>query len=107
MVETTLLRRNIANVCLNGYLATQHLPFLRRNWNLALDQHEVSTARKPVSADDQYTTGQEEMVANERRRAGWDHPTEEMLRDLLKGQEPVLTLDALKLLPCGGGTAIS
>ncbi|KAK5120112.1 hypothetical protein LTR85_006593 [Meristemomyces frigidus] len=37
------------------------------------------------------------MVANERRSAGWDYPTNEMLEDLVKGEKPVLKIDALQL----------
>ena len=37
------------------------------------------------------------MSANEKREAGWDYPTAEMLKDLLKGQRPMLRLDALRL----------
>ncbi|KAK4550616.1 hypothetical protein LTR36_000195 [Oleoguttula mirabilis] len=37
------------------------------------------------------------MVANERRSAGWDYPTNEMLQDLVKGEKPVLQIDALQL----------
>lgn len=37
------------------------------------------------------------MSANEKREAGWDYPTAEMLKDLLKGQRPMLRLDALRV----------
>ena len=104
MVETTLHRRFIANTCLHGYLATQQRPFLRRNWNLALDQHERRLALPngaKRSIDALFTQGQEEMAANELRPPGWDYPTPEMLGDISKGQSPVLILDGLQLVPHG------
>jgi len=106
MVETTLQRKTVANACLYGYLAAQPGPFLRRNWNLALDQHErrlTAQKRSAPGINALFTKDQEEMVANERRRAGWDYPTKEMLEDLRKGQAPVLILDAVQLLPYGAG----
>jgi len=38
-----------------------------------------------------------EMSANEMREAGWDYPTAEMLKDLLKGRRPVLRMDGLRV----------
>ena len=106
MVETAPRGRIVANASLHAYLATQPRSFLRRNWNLALDQHETRLfARKGPKADIDalVTQSQEEMVANERRRSGWDYPTKEMLEDLRKGQAPVLILDDIQLLQHGEG----
>jgi len=36
------------------------------------------------------------MVANQRNLAGWNYPTQAMLRGLLKGQKPTLRIDALQ-----------
>jgi hypothetical protein len=45
------------------------------------------------------------MNANEKREAGWDYPTAEMLKDLLKGQKPMLRLDALQVRHCNAVAA--
>ena len=55
-----------------------------------------------VSAD---ATGGE-MSANEKREAGWDYPTAEMLKDLLKGQRPMLRLDALQVRHGGAADGV-
>lgn len=92
MVDIATHRRFVGNVCLYlGVAARLPRPFLQRNLNTVLDAHARQltdfTTEKPYEA----------MVANERRSAGWDYPTHEMLQDLVKGQKPVLRIDALQL----------
>ena len=90
MVESASLttRRFTANACLHRGFAPGRR-FLRRNLRHILDTHEFLLHRK---ADD---ASYETMIANERRRAGWNFPTVGMLRDLVKGERPVLQIDAL------------
>lgn len=100
MVEPSVAahRKFVGTACLYRHLALRPPPFLRRNIDLALDRHAELLARSrsvgsAVVAD---ATGRE-MSANEKREAGWDYPTAEMLKDSLKGQRPMLRLDALRV----------
>ncbi|EMC96752.1 hypothetical protein BAUCODRAFT_34144 [Baudoinia panamericana UAMH 10762] len=95
MSEIASQRRITGNVSLYRLLAAREpRVFLRRNLNTVLDAHNASLeAAKAGHATAPY----EAMIANERRRAGWDFPTRLMLNDLLKGQRPVLQIDALRL----------
>lgn len=77
----------------NSCLYRERVPrsFLRRNIDTILDAHELlltGRVENPVY---------ELMVANERRKAGWDFPTPEMLADLVKGDKPILIIGALQL----------
>lgn len=94
MVEQVAHRKLVGNACLYRELATRPRSFLRRNLNYILDKHEQDLLNtRAVDAAEQNG----EMIANEVRTAGWDYPTKEMLDDLMKGQRPVLKLDALHL----------
>lgn len=100
MVEPSVAahRKFVGTACLYRHLASRPPPFLRRNLDLALDRHAELLARSrgaAVAAPADATGGG--MSANERREAGWDYPTAEMLKDLLKGQRPMLRLDALQV----------
>lgn len=105
MVEPSVAahRKFVGTACLYRHLASRPPPFLRRNLDAALDRHAELLARSKkdvativgvgvVPAD---SLG--EMSANEKREAGWDYPTAEMLKDLLKGRMPVLKMDGLKV----------
>lgn len=104
MVEPSVAthRKFVGTACLYRHLASRPQPFLRRNLELALDRHAELLAKSRVAAATATTvvdaTGGGEMsIANEKREAGWDYPTAEMLKDLLKGQRPMLRLDALQV----------
>ena len=101
MVEPSVAahRKFVGTACLYRHLASRPPPFLRRNLESALDRHAELLARSKgdavvVSPADATGGG---MSANEKREAGWDYPTAEMLKDLLKGQRPMLRLDALRV----------
>jgi hypothetical protein len=111
MVEPSVAahRKFVGTACLYRHLASRPPPFLRRNLDLALDRHAELLARSrgvgsvAVVAD---ATGGGEMSANEKREAGWDYPTAEMLKDLLKGQRPMLRLDALQIRHGGAADGV-
>lgn len=86
-------RKFVGTACLYRHLALRQPPFLQRNLDRALDQHEkiLATSRAVVDAPEG------EMSANERREAGWDYPTKDMLEGLMKGQKPSLRLEALQI----------
>lgn len=92
MVDIGAHRKFVGNVCLyRGVAVRKPRPFLQRNLNAVLDAHD-RLLQSPASA-----TPFEAMVANEKRSAGWDYPTEVMLRELVKGEKPVVRLDALQI----------
>ena len=107
MVEPSVAahRKFVGTACLYRHLASRPPPFLRRNLDRALDRHAellaesrskgVAVAGTVVPVVD--ATARGEMSANEKREAGWDYPTAEMLKDLLKGQRPRLRLDGLRV----------
>jgi hypothetical protein len=105
MVEPSVAahRKFVGTACLYRHLASRPPPFLRRNLDAALDRHAELLARSKGVATTATTTvvdatgGGEMSIANEKREAGWDYPTAEMLKDLLKGQRPMLRLDALQV----------
>jgi hypothetical protein len=105
MVEPSVAahRKFVGTACLYRHLASRPPPFLRRNLDAALDRHAELLARSKGVANTATTTvvdatgGGEMSIANEKREAGWDYPTAEMLKDLLKGQRPMLRLDALQV----------
>lgn len=84
-------RKLIGNICLHKDLVPER-HFLQRNLRHILDTHELRLQR--ILTND---GSREDMIANEQRISGWDFPTREMLEDLMKGQKPVLQLDALQL----------
>jgi hypothetical protein len=86
-------RKFVGTACLYRHLALRQPPFLQRNLDRALDRHAELLAKSKGAVD----APEREMSANERREAGWDYPTAEMLKDLLKGQKPTLRLDALQI----------
>lgn len=91
MVETNNpTRKFIANACLHYQIGSSR-SFLRRNLRDILDSHERAIRLKSNDAS------REDMIANERRAAGWDYPTREMLNDLIKGDKPVLQLASLHI----------
>lgn len=95
MVESSVAthRKFVGTAGLYCHIALRNPPFLRRNLDRILDRHEELLAISRGNVD-----GLEgDMSANERRDAGWDYPTTEMMEDLLKGQKPVLRLDALQI----------
>ncbi|KAM0713673.1 hypothetical protein Q7P37_010635 [Cladosporium fusiforme] len=95
MVESSVAthRKFVGTAGLYCHIALRNPPFLRRNLDRILDRHEKLLAISRGNVD-----GLEgDMSANERRDAGWDYPTTEMMEDLLKGQKPVLRLDALQI----------
>lgn len=69
--------------------------FLRRNLRSVLDRHESELLRQ--NSDAPHLS--KDMIANERRRIGWDYPTTDMLDDLARGHKPVLTIEALQIHP--------
>jgi len=80
--------KRAGNSCL--YRDRVQRSFLRRNIEAILDAHELlltGSVDKPAY---------ELMVANERRKSGWDFPTPEMLADLVKGEKPMLIIGALQ-----------
>ena len=102
MVEPSVAahRKFVGTACLYRHLASRPPPFLRRNLESALDRHAELLARSRSAAATTVvdaTRGGEMSIANEKREAGWDYPTAEMLKDLLKGQRPMLRLDALQI----------
>lgn len=84
-------RKFVGNACLYRDLVTQRR-FLKRNLRHILDSHGYTLNGKISNA-----APHEDMIANERRAAGWDFPTKEMLDDLLKGEKPVLQLQGLQI----------
>ena len=91
MVEVAANHRKlVGNVCQYRKIGAPSL-FLKRNLNYILGSHER------LLRQDSNEAPNEEMIANERRTAGWDYPTKEMLQDLLKGQKPVLRVDSLQI----------
>lgn len=96
MVEPSVAthRKFVGTACLYRHLASRQPPFLQRNLDRALDRHAELLAR---SRRGLVNAPEGEMSANERRQAGWDYPTAEMLKGLLKGQKPHLKLDALQI----------
>ena len=102
MVEPSVAahRKFIGTACLYRHLASRPPPFLRRNLETALDRHAELLARSKSKGDAVCSPADATgggMSANEKREAGWDYPTAEMLKDLLKGQRPMLRLDALRV----------
>lgn len=101
MVESSVAthRKFVGTACLYRHLADRKPPFLVRNLNLALDRQERLLAAEKLKGvvDGLGLEADSEMsaFANQRREVGWDYPTAEMMRDLLKGQKPVLRLDRL------------
>lgn len=107
MVENSanITRKFTANACLYRDLGLPRR-FLRRNLTNVLDAHERQLHQTTLHPDSRQTAfhptsddapSHEDMIANERRAAGWDFPTKEMLDDLTKGDKPVLRLDALQI----------
>ncbi|TKA74879.1 hypothetical protein B0A55_05036 [Friedmanniomyces simplex] len=115
-------RKFAANACLYHTLAVREPRlFLQRNLNTVLNAHQqlqLLTTRGGAAADasaaSAASTFEAMMIANERRKAGWDFPTREMLGDLTRGRRPVLRIERLGLRlrsgskggggGCGGGT---
>lgn len=101
MIESSVAthRKFVGTACLYRQLAERKPPFLVRNLNLALDRQENLLAAEKLKGvvDGLGVEADSEMsgFANERREVGWGYPTAEMMRDLLKGQKPVLRLDRL------------
>lgn len=101
MVESSVAthRKFVGTACLYRHLAERKPPFLVRNLYVALDRQEKLLAAEKLKCvvDGLDIEADSEMsgFANERREAGWDYPTAEMMRDSLKGQKPVLKLDKL------------
>lgn len=95
MVESSVAthRKFVGTACLYRHIALRKPPFLRRNLDKVLGRHEKLLAASRGDFDALV----EEMNANERRHAGWDYPTTEMMEDLLRGQKPVLRLEALQI----------
>ena len=84
-----------ADLFLHKALAKRNnLLFLQRNLRHVLESHE-NLLRK---GDE---TLHEDMIASERRTAGWDFPTPAMLRELMQGQKPVLQIHSLQLRHSG------
>ena len=71
--------------------------FLRRNLNYILDRNEQELLRERSHATDALSSGEDTMIANEKRSAGWDFPTVDMLTDLLDGKKPVLSIVSIQL----------
>ncbi|OQN99545.1 hypothetical protein B0A48_14687 [Cryoendolithus antarcticus] len=96
MVESAAHRKLIGNAYLARELATRNPSFLRRNLRRALDGH-----KRDLAALRSKETGESgplhDMAATERRDAGWNYPTVAMLKDLVKGQKPVLQISGLQL----------
>jgi len=93
MVESVATHRKfVGTASLYRHLAFRKPPFLQRNLNFVLDRHEQLLG---ISRGVDGLEG--EMSANSRRGSGWDYPTAEMMKDLLKGRKPVLRLDALQI----------
>jgi hypothetical protein len=93
MVESVATHRKfVGTASLYRHLAFRKPPFLRRNLNFVLDQHE-KLLRSPRGVDGL----EREMSSDPRKMTGWDYPTAEMMKDLLKGRKPVLRLDALQI----------
>ena len=91
MVEGALnYKKFVGNVCLHRELAFERR-FLRRNLRHILDSHEKEL--RQLSNDAPH----EDMIANEKRAAGWNFPTREMLEDLMRGQKPILRVEALQI----------
>ena len=90
MVENVNSKKLVGNICLHQSLVPERL-FLRRNLRHILDSHE----RQLGSITN--VNSHEDMIANEQRISGWDFPTREMLKDLTKGERPVLQLDSLQI----------
>ena len=108
MVEPSVAahRKFVGTACLYRHLASRPPPFLRRNLDAALDRHAELLARSKkdvvgvsaaVGVVPAALEGEGEMSANEKREAGWDYPTAEMLKDLLKGRRPVLRMVGLRV----------
>ena len=112
MVEPSVAahRKFVGTACLYRHLASRPPPFLRRNLDAALDRHAEllvrSQSKKGVDSVGAVgvvapavgvADALGEMSANEKREAGWDYPTAEMLKDLLKGRRPVLRMDGLRV----------
>ncbi|KAK5108907.1 hypothetical protein LTR62_007709 [Meristemomyces frigidus] len=94
MVDPVPQRRITGFFCLYKHLTYQRPQlFLQRNLNTVLDAHE-----RILKGDSEELTCAA-MVANERRRSGWDYPTKEMLDDLVRGVKPELRIDGLRLCP--------
>jgi hypothetical protein len=96
MVEPSVAghRKFVGTACFYRHLALRQPPFLQRNLNRALDRHAKLLAESRGTAVDVL---EGEMSPNEKREAGWDYPTTEMMDDLQKGQRPILRLDALQI----------
>lgn len=92
MVESAAQRKFIGITSLYRQLDSREpRTFLRRNLSRVLNAH--ARCLKPNA------TTYEDMIANERRRAGWNFPTPAMLENLVKGRKPVLCIDGLLLRP--------
>jgi hypothetical protein len=96
MVEPSVAahRKFVGTASLYRHLALGQPPFLQRNLNRALDSHAKLLAKSKGAVVDEL---EGEMSPNEKREAGWDYPTTEMMTDLMKGQKPMLRLDALQI----------
>jgi len=93
MVESVATHRKfVGTASLYRHLAFRQPPFLQRDLNFVLDRHEQLLA-KSRGVDGP----KGEMSAMSRRKAVWDYPTAEMMKDLLRGRKPVLRLDALQI----------
>jgi hypothetical protein len=80
-------RKFVGTACLYRHLALRKPPFLQRNVDFALERHATLLAGAGVG-------GGREIRVNV---AGWEYPTAEMMKDLVKGQKPVLRVDGLQM----------
>lgn len=105
MVESTANHKKlVGNVVLHRALVVPERRFLRRNLRQVLDAHERDVARletSPASGTIENDIAglivDDAMNANERSAAGWSYPTKEMLQDLVRGQKPLLRIEALQI----------
>jgi hypothetical protein len=101
MVESVATHRKfVGTASLYRHLAFRKPPFLQRNLNFVLDRHE-----KLLRISRGVGGLEGEMGSDPRKTTGWDYPTAEMMKDLLKGRKPVLRLDALQIRRHGSGQA--
>ena len=104
MVESLANHRKfVGTASLYRHIALRNPPFLRRNLNHILDQHEKLLESSKRTVDGR--AREESMNANVKRDVGWDYPTTEMMEDLLKGRKPILKLDALQMRRHGSAKA--
>lgn len=104
MVETTANQKKlVGNVVLHRGLLVPERRFLRRNLRHILDAHERAVADLKATAGATITNGTSSshvggsMITIERSSSGWSYPTKEMLQDLVKGQKPLLRIEALQI----------